>query len=106
MTHFDLIDLNAVALEVVKTLRPTPVYAVPRLKRGPSRTVQGGGVQSRKTANETIRRTQHRDIHEELSKYYVLPEGRKEFSCPDIMVRGEYDRGNSSVIPPPLPAFH
>ena len=98
--HFDLIDLYAVAREVVKSLHPTPVYTVSRLKKVMSRKVQDEKAPSQNAANETIRRMQHRAIHEELSMYYVLPEDCREFSSSDIMERGEHDRSNSSVIPP------
>ena len=103
MEQLDLTGWNAVALEVVKSLRPTPVYSISRLKESTPRKDQSGMNVSGKSAAK--RRGKVQDVCQELSRYYELPEDSMHFTCCDIVKRGEHDRGHSSVTLSPLPTF-
>ena len=97
MTDFDLTDWNPVALEVVQSLHPTPVYTEHRLTSFASK-VQGQTPRSRQAEAEATRRKETCRVSEELSKYYELPEGWTGWSYMDLLWRGEYARGHSSAI--------
>ena len=102
-TRFDLTDWNAVALGLVRELRPVPVYDTSRLKVG---TVPILGDDPSKTRNAwrvSTRRTEVRRLNQELSTYYELPEGVTEWTRLDILRNGKHYRGNSSVTFPPYP---
>jgi len=80
VTHFDLIDWNAVALGVVQTLR-VPMYSEPRLIKGTGRRTGEG----RKAPDvEHKRRKGIRGLNEELSKYYQLAANQTAWGCPDL----------------------
>ena len=85
-THLDLIDWNAVALELIETTL-LPVYGTPRLTRGVGR---------RKTEcridpdAERRRREGTRELHEELSRYFLLGEGQATWSCPELTMEGKH----------------
>ena len=85
-----MIDRNVVALEVVESLRPTPVYPLHRLKNG-ARGATGRQVMGGAADNEAGRREGIREAYEELSRYYKLPEGQVEWGCPDLLLQGEHD---------------
>ena len=81
MTHFDLIDWIAVALEVVATIRVRE-YAEPRLFEGRGkRTAEG----KKAPDAEHRRRKGTRQLNEELSRYYQLgvnqPDGDARSCC-------------------------
>ena len=103
MEQFDLTDRNAVALNVVKSLRPTPMCSVSQLRESTPRKDRSKMNKTGKIAAK--RRMGTRDIFKELSRYYELPEGWEDFTCFDIIQRGEHDPGHSSVALSPLPAF-
>lgn len=92
--RLDLIDSDAVALEVVQALRPVPVYPSPKLKKG---TIHGRGtkVRSRAATAEARRRDGIRTVNEELSKYYELPDDRTEWECPELLSKGKHDHVRS-----------
>ena len=96
MTCVDLTGWNAVALEAVQLLHPTPVYAEPRLMR--SMPHQGQRPRTQAAEAEARRREKIRKVNEELTKYYELPEDWTEWGCLEILLRGEYTRGHSSAI--------
>lgn len=98
MTHFDLTNWNAVALEAVRLLHPTPVYNVSRLRRGSPSKVQGQKPRNKSAEAEAKVRAETREINEELSRYYELPEDWTEWGCSDILSRGQHGRGHSLVI--------
>jgi len=86
MAHFDLIDGNSVALEVVGSTR-IPVYAAPRLKKGDgTRTTQG----KRAPDAEHRRRMSTRQLNEELSRYYQLGVSQSTWDCPGLLTKGKH----------------
>ena len=88
MAHFDLIDWDPVALEVVKTIR-MPVYDEPWLLKGiGKRTAKG----KKGADSEFDRRTGTRGFNEELSRYYQLPENQGIWACPGLLRRGKRRR--------------
>ena len=65
MAHLNLVDENAAALKVIKTLW-TPVYTAPRLTKG----VGMRATQGKKAPDaEHRRRKKVRELNEELSRY-------------------------------------
>ena len=77
-------------MEVVQRLHPVPVYPLHRLRKGAPGS-SGRKVQGRAADAEAIRRESIREANEELSRYYKLPEGRKEWRCPDLIFQGKHD---------------
>lgn len=78
---------NAVALGVVRTIN-TPVYPAPRLSgTHHSRTATG----ERGPDLKYQRRKRIRRLNEELSRYYVLPEGQVEWACCGLLSKGEHN---------------
>ena len=91
MTHLDLIDWNAVALEVVETIR-VPMYPGPRLIRGTGKR----SLQGKKAPDaEHKRRKGTRELNEELSQYYQLAENQTAWGCPELLLKGKHDRDHS-----------
>ena len=89
MVHLGLIGCNAVALEAVRTINAA-VYAEPRLAttHHPRTTV---GVRAADLRHE--KRIRMRRLSEELSRYYVLPEGEVKWVRPRLLLEGEYNCG-------------
>ena len=87
----DPIGYNAAALEIIKDREP--VYLEPRLKtvKG-ERTVKG----SKNADNEYRRRDVERRTYQELSKYYRLPERKKEWTRPPLLVKGKHKHNPST----------
>lgn len=71
-------------------LRPIPVYANPRLRKGGPPKAQGVKHQSRSAISECKRRDDTRRINEELSRYYKLPQGWAEWACTDLILEGKH----------------
>ena len=91
MARLDLIDWNAVALEVVKTIQ-VRVYAEPRLAKGAgTRTAEG----RRAPDAEYRRRKGTRELNEELSQYYQLAANKRVWKCPKLLSMGKHDREHS-----------
>ena len=86
MAYLVLIDRNAVALEVVETIR-VRVYSEPQLLKGRGeRTAMG-----RKGPDaEDRRRKGTRGVNEELSQYYLLAEGQEAWGCPELLLKGKH----------------
>ena len=99
---FGLIDWNAVALEAIQVLRPTPVYPLPKLKRG---TLHGRApkVRNKAATAEAKRREGIRVLNEELSRYYELPDDRTEWECPELLMTGKRGHECSYGDDPPYP---
>ena len=86
MAHFDLIDGNAAALEVVKSIR-VPVYARSQLKKGTGeRTAEG----KKAPDAEHNRRNETRELNEELSRYYQLGVNQSVWACPELVLKGKH----------------
>ena len=86
MTHFDLIDRNSVALEVVGSTR-IPVYAAPRLTKGAgTRTTQGKSAPDA----EHRKRMSTRQLNEEPSRYYRLGVSQSTWDCPRLLRKGKH----------------
>ena len=86
MAHFDLIDGNSVALEVVESTR-IPVYATHRLTKGAgTRTTQG----KKAPDAEHRRRMSTRELNEELSRYYQLGVSQSTWDCPGLLTKGKH----------------
>ena len=85
MTHFGLIDWNAVALEAVKELRPVPVSDKPTLAGGygPQKE-EKDKKKSPKAVREDTRRNGIKELYAELSRYYEPPEGTKKWGRPKL----------------------
>ena len=82
MAHLGLIDCNAVALGVVRAINPV-IYSVPRLT----------SIDEKDPDSEHVKRRRMRRLNEELSGYYVLPEGEVEWACSRLLSKGEHDCG-------------
>ena len=82
----DSIDCNAVAVEIIPKIRPL-VYLQPRLRTAPStRTSEGSNAKE-----ERERRNLERRSFQELSRYYLLPVGRrKAWDRPKLLSNGEH----------------
>jgi len=92
MAHFDLIDCNPVALEVISTIRE-PVYPEPQLLTGKGvRTKEG----SKGPDDEHNRRKGTRELNQELSKYYQLPGKKAVWGSPELLLKGKHWRHRSS----------
>ena len=96
MMHFDLTNWNAVARDVVQTLRPVPVYSTPKLHKGP--TPIGGDNRSNHAQVEAKRREAQREVFQDLSRYYVLPGRKEKWRSPQILDNGKHGRGHPSLI--------
>jgi len=92
MTHFNLIDWNAVALEAVETIRE-PVYPTPRLLKGKGKQTTDG----KKAKAERRRREGTRELNEKLSRYYQLPGEQPAWGCPELLLNGKHWRDRSSL---------
>jgi len=92
MAHFDLIDWDAVALEVIEMIR-VPVYAAPQLIKGTGkRTAQG----KKAPDAEHKKRKVTRKLNRELSRYYELAPKQAGWGCPDLLSKGEHGRDHST----------
>jgi len=99
MAHFDLINGNSVALEVVRPIR-IPVYTTHRLKKGPgTRTTQGKSASDA----EDRRRIGTRELNEELSRYYQLGVNQPNWECPGLLRKGKHDVATLSIMTSHLP---
>jgi len=87
MTHFKLIDWNAVALEAVTMIR-LPLYPGPRLLKGKAKRA----AQVKKGAKaERKRRKGTRELNEKLSRYYPLPDPAV-WTSPELLLKGKHGR--------------
>lgn len=89
--NLGLIDCNAVALGIVRTNNSLASQA-PRLASASHRRTAAG---ERGPDLECERRRRVRGLNEELSKYYVLPEGEEKWTCRGLLSRSEYNYGQS-----------
>ena len=92
--RFDLIDWNAVALEVIETLYQVPASNEPSL----SKCGDGQKGQSKRSADaerENRRRKGTRALNEEISKFYQLPRGELAWKCPRLLSKSEHGRDHS-----------
>jgi hypothetical protein len=85
--NLGLIDCNAVALGIVSTSK-LPACQAPRLAAAYRRRTAAG---ERGPDSEYQRRRRIRRLNEQLSRYYVLPEGDVEWTCPGLLSRGEHN---------------
>ena len=94
----DPIGYVAAALEIIKGRQP--VYSEPRLKtvKG-ERTVKG----SKNADKELRRRDLERQSYQQLSRYYPLPEGKKEWTRPPLLVKGKHKQSLNVPITFRLP---
>lgn len=98
----DLTGRNEVALEVIQERHQTPVYSGPRL-RGVSRIeAPSQNIRKRATVTEAKTRGMIRGLNEEISRYFKVPEGRREWTSQQLLSRGKYHRGRRSDILPYL----
>ena len=88
--HFDPTDWNTVALEVVRTLHPIPVYSEPQLKKAMSYKAQDAYKLNKPAVKETKRRKDIQLISEELSRYYQLPQGWWGWGCSSLLEEGKH----------------
>jgi len=84
--HFDLIDWNEVALEVVETTRMA-VYDTHRLSGGNGkRTAKGKSAPDA----EHRRRKAIRRLNKKLSRYYLLETNQAAWGCPELLKKGKH----------------
>ena len=86
VAHLGLIDCDAVALDVVRAINPA-IYSVPRL----------ASIDEKDPDSEHGRRRRMHRLNEELSRYYVLPEGEVEWVCSGLLSKGEHDCGQLAL---------
>ena len=96
MTHFDLIDLNVVALEAL--------YQVSASDR-PSLRKSGGGQKGKGKRDlfaerERRRRKGIRELYAELGSFYGPPEGGPKWKCPKLLSRGKLGCDHSTPYIP------
>ena len=72
MSHFDLIDWDVVALEVIKTRRG-PVYPKSQLSERKSGKPRKAGVRGPDLERHDRVREGVRSLYEQISRYYWLP---------------------------------
>ena len=89
MTHFDLIDRNVAALEVVKTLRQAQLSGRSSFGEfGDDR--EGEGKKRGKDAErERKRRASQRELYEELGRFYELTGTALTWRCPKLLAKGK-----------------
>ena len=88
----DPIGYNVVAAMIIGKKR-VPVYPKPNLKKG---TVERTVFDSEYAKKEHERRNVDRRLYEKLSRYYPLPEGKREWARPPLLVKGKCGRDRSS----------
>ena len=92
MVPFKLIDWNAVALEAIREWR-TPVYDTPRLRKAGKTDRTAAGEKNADEGHE--RRRMLRQLHGELSRYYLLEGKKKTWSTTTLVSKGERENGHS-----------
>ena len=80
----DLVDFNAEAAEIIRMLRSRK-YQSPRLH------LRGG----RQAQVQRVWENQERSLFQDLSQYYWLPQGKRSWSRPSLMKKGEHGVGRS-----------
>ena len=87
----ELIDCNAVAAEIIPTIRPQ-VYLEHRLKKGRGvRTAKG----TKSADDEFERRNMERSLYQELSRYYPLGCKRELWARPSLLLKGKHRHDHS-----------
>ena len=86
----DLIDCDVVAIEIIPTIRPL-VYLEPCLITSPVEPGKRIAEGSKTADNEFKRRNVERALYQELSRYYPLGPGQKEWGRPNLLSNGKHD---------------
>ena len=95
MTHFDLIDLNVVALEAIRAL-----YKVPASNGPPSLGKFGDDLRGPRAGREKRRRMGIRVLYEELGKFYEPPKDGLTWTCPKLLSQGKLGCNHSTPYIP------
>ena len=92
MAHFDLMDRNAAALEVIENRRE-PIYDEPHLLKGRVKRTAAG---TKESDTECERRKRVRRVNEELSRYYGLEDDDDTWMATDLLERGRHENNHST----------
>lgn len=88
----DPFDRNAVAADVISTIRPLE-NPEPRLLTWPGRRTTAG---SRHADGEFARRNAERELFQELSQYYPRKQGQRPWARPSLLSNGKHGCDHST----------
>ena len=92
MAHFKLIDWNAVALGAIREWRK-PIYTKPLLRKAGKTERTAAGEKNADEGHE--RRRMLRQLHGELSRYFLLQGKKKSWSTTTLVSKGEREDDHS-----------
>ena len=100
MTHFNLIDLNVVALKAIEALYQVPASNRHSLGKFGKDLRGQGKKKSLYAEREKRRRKGIRVLYEELGKFYEPPKDGLSWKCPKLLSKGKLGCDHSTLYIP------